>query len=238
MDHAYELLGPIQKPYSYQLVSESDLATLGCAAGNRWGSSAGDFVAELDIEETLTQWSELMYQVRMPVHRGLVLLLDTSLSMKGEKLAFLAVTVAAVALSVPNETLAVLGFDSETHTIKPFCDPNGQVLDWISNVMRIPPGGFTHIERGLTAARKWIEDSPFPQARIILVSDGRYTEGKDPVRVAAGQSFIHAIKIGKEPQGRSVMRAIADQTGGHFHEVREMRDLPQVLLAAIRSWVR
>lgn len=144
-----------------------------------------------------------------------------------------------VALSVPRESLAVIGFDSEIHAIKNFNEhASAEVKDWVSRLLSIPPGGFTHIELGLRTAREWIEKSAYPQARVILVSDGRYTEGRDPVDVVKGQSFVHTIKVGKDPNGRKIMREIADHANGNFHEVREMSELPRVLLSAVRSWVR
>ena len=99
---ARESLGPVQRPYRYQTLTESE------AEARR----AEGAVMELDIEETLHQHfkgspitPEPVYQVRTEKNHGLVLLLDTSLSMKGEKLALLGVTVAAVLESIPSDAL-------------------------------------------------------------------------------------------------------------------------------------
>lgn len=236
MDRAHESLGPVQKPYHYELVSESELGSFPHAIQS----------ADLDIEETLHQnllslksavAVDPVYQVRIEKDHGLILLLDTSLSMKGEKLALLGVTVAAVAMSLPNDSFAILGFDSEIHTIKSFSE-HATPEECIERVLSIPPGGFTNIELGLKAAADAIRDSHYPQTRVILVSDGRYTEGKDPVGIASQFPFVYPIKIGKDPTGREVMRDIADTTMGRLSEVREMRDLPMMLLNMIRTWVR
>lgn len=167
----------------------------------------------------------------------MVLVLDTSLSMKGEKLALLGATVAAVALSVPSPALAILGFDSEIHSIKKF-DEEVSLYECVERVLSIPPGGFTNISKGLSIARDWIQSARFQQARVILISDGRYTEGVDPVEIAKLLPFVYPVKIGKEPFGRDVMRAVADTGLGTFMEVREMKDLPMQLLQAIRRWVK
>jgi len=228
MDRAHESLGPIQKPYRYEHVSESELASFPHAIQS----------AELEIEETLGRIPlDPVYQVRLEKDHGLVLVLDTSLSMKGEKLALLGVTVAAIAMSLPPETFAILGFDSEIHAVKPFSDP-ARPEECVERVLSIPPGGFTNIQRGLQFAKQWIQESRYPQSRVILVSDGRYTEGADPTVIAREFPFIYPVKIGKDPTGREVMREIADGGLGSFTEVREMKDLPRMLLNLIRAWVR
>lgn len=230
MNRARELLGPVQRPFRMLQVSHEDLH-----------SSPGDYHSpELDLEETLLQSAHdrtPVYQVKMERDHGLVLVLDTSLSMKGEKLALLGATVAAVAMSVSGKSLSILGFDSEIHEIKKF-DEEVPIETLVERVLSIPPGGFTNISKGLTIAREWIQSARFKQARVILISDGRYTEGIDPVEIAKLLPFVYPVKIGKEPFGREVMRSIADTGLGTFMEVREMKDLPLQLLKAIRRWVK
>lgn len=227
LDRARQSLGPIQKPYQYQFATTEEIA-----------SSGGQMQSpELDIEETLLHRDEPVFQVKMERDHGLVIVLDTSLSMKGEKLALLGATVAAVAMSVPSPALAILGFDSSIHEIKKF-DESVSVEQCVERVLSIPPGGFTNIAKGLSHARDWIQGSRYRQARVILISDGRYTEGVDPVRISKLLPFVYPVKIGKEPLGRDVMRAIADTGMGTFMEVREMKELPIQLLKAIRRWVK
>ena len=117
-----------------------------------------------------------VYQVRIEKDHGLILVLDTSLSMKGEKLALLAATVAGVSMSLPIHAFAILGFDSEIHAIKTFGDA-ATTEECIERVLSIPPGGFTNIELGLKTAQAWMQASHYPQARVILISDGRYHRG-------------------------------------------------------------
>lgn len=232
IERAHESLGPIQKPYRYLNVTQEEIDLSGGAYHS----------PELDIEETLMNpkiggFQVPVFKVTAERDHGLVLVLDTSLSMKGEKLALLGATVAAVALSVPSQALAILGFDSEIHPIKKF-DEEVSLYECVERVLSIPPGGFTNISKGLTIAREWIQSARFQQARVILISDGRYTEGIDPVEIAKLLPFVYPVKIGKEPYGRDVMRTIADTGLGTFMEVREMKDLPMQLLQAIRRWVK
>ena len=231
MTRAKEMLGPVQKPYRYEHANEERLLDLAHQNPH----------AELDIEETLIQHSggklEPIYRVRLEKEHGLVLVLDTSLSMKGEQLALLGVTVAAVSFTLPPESFSVMGFDSEIHAIKRFEDRQ-TVEESVEKTLSIPPGGFTNLELALKNAQKWVSQSAYPRARVILVSDGRYTEGKSPIELAKKLPFIFSVKLGKNPSGRSVMKDIADTGLGRFTEVREMEDLPKVLLNAVRTWVR
>jgi len=227
IDRARQSLGPVQKPYRYESATHEEIASSGGVMQS----------PELDIEETLLHRDEPVFQVKLERDHGLVIVLDTSLSMKGEKLALLGATVAAVAMSVPSSALAILGFDSAIHEIKRF-DEKVSIEQSVERVLSIPPGGFTNISRGLSEAREWIQSSRFKQARVILISDGRYTEGVDPVKIARLLPFVYPVKIGKEQTGREVMRSIADTGMGTFMEVREMRELPMQLLQAIRRWVK
>ncbi len=234
IERARQSLGPVQKPYRYQCMNSLEVA----------GLSGRNVQVELDVEETLLEQigatgREALprYQVRMEKEHGLVLLLDTSLSMKGEKLALLGVTVAAVCESVPSEALCVLGFDSQIHVIKDF-EETVSLEDAVGRTLSIPPGGFTHIELGLREARKRIENSKHPRARVILVSDGRYTEGAHPLDEARKSGVVFPVKIGKDPGGRTVMKELGDSGIGRFSEVREMTELPRFLLRAVRDWVR
>lgn len=226
LNRAHASLGPIQKPYRYQSVGE-DQAQVYQAHGQ---------MLELDIEESLLA-QEVMFQARVEQNHGILLLLDTSLSMKGEKLALLGVTVAAVAQSVPKDSLCILGFDSEVHPIKEFTDILS-TEQLVERVLSIPPGGFTNIELGLTAALARVRDGNRPRSRVILVSDGRYTEGAHPIDTARQFHFIYPVKLGKDPGGTVVMRSIAQASSGRVSEVREMKDLPRFLLNAIRTWVK
>lgn len=226
LERARNLLGPVQKPYQYRVL-DSDSAR-DAEEGGAW--------IELDVEESLES-GEARFQVRSGKDHGILVLLDTSLSMKGEKLALLGVSVAALAMSIPADALCILGFDSEIHSIKEF----GEMIrpeTAIERTLSIPPGGFTNIELGLKAGEARVRSSRHPFSRVILISDGRYTEGGNPVKAARALPFIHPVKIGKDPGGRTVMREIADQSGGRFQEIREMQDLPGFLLRAIRMWVK
>jgi hypothetical protein len=83
-----------------------------------------------------------------------------------------------------------------------------------------------------------IQSSRFKHARVILISDGRYTEGRHPIEIGREIPFLNAVKIGKDPTGREIMKELGTQGLGQFTEVREMVDLPRVLLTGMRRWVR
>jgi Ca-activated chloride channel family protein len=225
LDRAREALGPVQKPYHYEMLSHDEL-----------GPDHAE--AELDVEATLEDAVRTpQYRIRREKDHGLVLVLDTSLSMKGEKLALLAVSVAAVAMSLPARSFAILGFDSEIHAIKEFAE-EVDAAECVRRVLSIPPGGFTNLELGLKTAIARIQSGHFPQARVILISDGRYTEGRHPGEISRTIPFLYAVKIGKDPTGRDIMKELAMSGLGSFTEVREMPNLPKVLLSGIRQWVR
>ena len=111
------------------------------------------------------------------------LLVDTSGSMGGARLAAAALTAAACAWRAPGEH-AVLAFARDVTVLRPMTSqrPGGEVVD---AVLRLRGHGVTSLATALGAAGSQLAASRAERRVVVLLSDCRATDEQDPVPVAA-----------------------------------------------------
>lgn len=184
-----------------------------------------------------SRFNALRIEARSPIDRGVVVGLDTSLSMQGEKLALLAVTAAALAMVVPSSSLAIFAFESRVHEIKGFADaaPPQEIVE---RLLRLPGGGLTNLERALKEARRLASGAPFADPRVLLISDGKYTEGCDPAALAHSFRSLNVLKPGRDRAGRGLLEDLCRPSGGTIFGARSMTELPRATYSAIRALMR
>lgn len=191
---------------------------------------------ELDVEETLERAAgkeaaepeDLVTSERRDKRADLALALDVSLSMAGENLALLAVSAAVVALRADPRDLAVVAFETHAEVLT----RRGEAVtpeDIVRRILDVPAGGFTNIEAGLEEARRSLAGSRNPRRAVILVSDGKSTEGGDPRDVAKRIPRLHVVHIGRDPHGRRLSRALAAAGNGAFEAAAGYRALPAAM---------
>lgn len=191
---------------------------------------------ELDVEETLERAAgkeaaepeDLVTAERRDKRADLALALDVSLSMAGENLALLAVSAAVVALRADPRDLAVVAFETHAELLT----RRGEAVtpeDIVRRILDVPAGGFTNIEAGLEEARRSLAGSRNPRRAVILVSDGKSTEGGDPRDVARRIPRLHVVHIGRDPHGRRLSRALAAAGNGAFEAAAGYRSLPAAM---------
>ena len=191
---------------------------------------------ELDVEETLERAAgkeaaepeDLVTAERRDKRADLALALDVSLSMAGENLALLAVSAAVVALRADPRDLAVVAFETHAELLT----RRGEAVspeDIVRRILDVPAGGFTNIEAGLEEARRSLAGSRNPRRAVILVSDGKSTEGGDPREIARRIPRLHVVHIGRDPHGRRLSRALAAAGNGAFEAAAGYRALPAAM---------
>lgn len=191
---------------------------------------------ELDVEETIERAvgksapepEDLAVTERRDKRADLALALDVSLSMAGENLALVAVAAAVLALRADPRDLAVVAFETTAETLT----HRGEAIspeDVVRRILDVPAGGFTNIEAGLLEARKNLSGSRSPRRAVILVSDGKSTEGGDPRDVARGLPRLHVVHIGRDVHGRRLSRALASLGKGAFEAAPAYRALPRAM---------
>jgi Mg-chelatase subunit ChlD len=209
--------------------------------------------AEFDIEETIENsplafanlgsyplteqdlWMEYNVSRKQPV----VLSIDTSLSMTGEKLALTAVALAVVLLQFPDDPVGIVAFENEAKIIKR-PDERLSVEQLIERFLDVPAQGYTHLEDGMKAAlrlsRSAARTSGLPST--VLLTDGKYTAGRDPAYLAPRFPHLVVLKMGKERASLELCRELASKGKGVLREVGELEALPTVMYGVVKDLLR
>lgn len=210
----------------------------------------GGYRGELDLLSTLneglgtpgglTEKSALRFEGREAKKSRVLLLMDASLSMNGEKIALLAVAVAVVGLCLPATDIGLISFSSRSKILKNF-GATVPLQDMVRAVLDMPAFGLTNLEAALRSASDVLESAHDPRINVILISDGKYTEGKDPSYLASRFRRLSALKVGRDIAGRALLQDLVrggGDGGGSLFEARRYVDLPQVLYKTLRHLLR
>ncbi|MBN1337486.1 MAG: VWA domain-containing protein [Deltaproteobacteria bacterium] len=196
---------------------------------------------ELDLEATTDRdppWSANRLQVRRtePRDAEVVLILDTSLSMTGEKIALVAVAAAILQLALGD--VAVVSFDTAAHVRVPVGRPV-PTHEGVRRVLGVPAQGYTNLEAGLARAADELARSRRRERVAFLFTDGLPNVGWDPLRPAGRFPRLHVIQVGPEhAQGTRTCRRLASAGRGRRFRARNWEDLPAVARDAVRFLFR
>lgn len=153
----------------------------------RW-HGAGD---DLDLDATLDVLAadpapadeDLVVRERRRTARTVVLAVDVSGSMTGERALTAAATVGALAGELGRHRLAVLAFWSDAAVL---VRPGDHVapLAVLDLLLHVPTRGLTNVTFALSTAARLIAEGPSRGARVLLLSDAVHNAGPDPRGVA------------------------------------------------------
>jgi Mg-chelatase subunit ChlD len=148
---------------------------------------------DIDLDATLERLAEnpvpeeddIVVRERVRTRRSVVLVVDVSGSMRGERVRTAAATVGALVGGLTGDDLAVIAFWSDAAIVAPLGPPpsTGRLLD---TLLRIPAQGLTNVGFPLDAAHRQLARVPARDARVLLLSDCVHNAGRDP-RFAAGR---------------------------------------------------
>jgi Mg-chelatase subunit ChlD len=135
---------------------------------------------------------DIIVRDRIRTRRSVVLAVDVSGSMRGERIRTAAATVGALAAELARDDLAVLAFWSDAALLVPLGRPApaARVLD---TLLRIPARGLTNISFPLQLAREQLAAVPARDARVLLLSDCVHNAGPDPRAAAARLSRLDVL---------------------------------------------
>ncbi|MGK5089498.1 vWA domain-containing protein [Bdellovibrionota bacterium FG-2] len=236
---AREILGSVVHPEEQRTELLSDLG----AHADR---------AEIDVEMTLEDSPEIAGKgipssdkiwMTYPVHRpqSVILCVDTSLSMTGEKLALTAVAVAVVLLQFPEDPIGVVAFENDAQILK---RPEERITieQLVERFLDVPAQGYTYLEEGMKCALGLIRGSASRTARrppsTVLLSDGKYTAGRDPAYLASRFPHLIVLKMGKERASYELCRELAQKGKGSLKEVPHLESLPEVMYGVVKDLLR
>jgi Mg-chelatase subunit ChlD len=199
---------------------------------------AGLFDAKLDYPLTEQDiWMSYTTHRRQPI----ILTVDTSLSMTGEKLALTAVALAVVLLEFPDDPIGIIAFENEAKVLKS-PDERVSLQLLIERFLDVPAQGYTHLEDGMKMALKLVSSAQAGgsgrPASTVLLTDGKYTAGRDPGYLASRFPHLVVLKMGKERSSFELCRDLAKRGRGALREVGELESLPTIMYGVVKDLLR
>src|SRR4051794_8159184 len=153
----------------------------------RYGSDDIDLDRTLEAltEHPVPDDTDIVVRERMRSQRAVVLVVDVSGSMRGEKVRVAAATVGALAAALADDELGIVAFwkDAVQVTSLGRREPASVILD---RLLRIPAKGLTNVHFALGAGLRELGRSRARRRRAILLSDAVHNAGPDP-RLVAGR---------------------------------------------------
>lgn len=163
--------------------------------------------------------------------RDLALLLDTSLSMGGEKLdrAFAALSAYLGRLQ-PADRFAVVLYGDQARPLRPALQPASAAA--VAEALRLVRGSYlaggTSLSAALEAGARLLPPAPGRERALLLIGDGHASRGELSRKALAARAAamggagapIFCLAIGDDANVE-VLRALAAQSGGAFGWVRE-----------------
>ncbi|MGD9990278.1 vWA domain-containing protein [Pseudonocardia sp.] len=191
-----------------------------------------DRTVEVLAERPRPDDTEIVVRERVQARRAVVLVVDVSGSMRGEKARIAAATIAALSADLTgagaDDQIALVAFWSDAALLKPFDArlPVGRIVD---RLLRIPARGLTNVSFGLEVARSELARSPLRRRSIVLLSDAVHNAGPDPRITAARCGELH-VMLETDGEHDAPLAADLARTGrGRLAHVATHRDVAPAL---------
>ncbi len=195
---------------------------------------------EIDLDRTLEVLTERPVPedtdiiVRESVRRSIdvVLMVDVSGSMRGEKVRVAAATVAAMsaAMSGPGagHRLALIGFWSDAALLEPLTGNTSPIV-LLDRLLRIPARGLTNVHFALSVGDSVLKASSARRQVGVLLTDAVHNAGPDPRLLARRFRELHVLLQTDGEHDRDLGKDIARLGKGLTAPIRTHRDVAPAL---------
>ncbi|WP_293770128.1 vWA domain-containing protein [Sporichthya sp.] len=195
---------------------------------------------EIDLDRTLEVLTERPVPedtdiiVRESVRRSIdvVLMVDVSGSMRGEKVRVAAATVAAMsaAMSGPGagHRLALIGFWSDAALLEPLSGNTSPIV-LLDRLLRIPARGLTNVHFALSVGDSVLKASSARRQVGVLLTDAVHNAGPDPRLLARRFRELHVLLQTDGEHDRDLGKDIARLGKGMTAQIKTHRDVAPAL---------
>ncbi|HEY0933848.1 MAG TPA: vWA domain-containing protein [Trebonia sp.] len=187
-----------------------------------------DRTLEMLTERPVPEDEDIIVRERVTTTRSVVLLVDLSGSMRGERARTAAAAVGALAAELAKDNLAVIAFWSDAAVLSRL----GQHVAperLVESMLRIPARGLTNLAFPLQVARRELARVPARDARVLLLSDCVHNAGPDPRPFAARLPRLDILLDTTGEQDPDLARDLARLGRGRLRQVRGYRDVAPAL---------
>ena len=187
-----------------------------------------DRTIEVLTERPLPEDTDIVVRERMRSRRAVVLVVDVSGSMRGEKVKMAAATVAALSADLVDDQLALVAFWSDAALLKPLeaAVPGARLLD---QLLRIPARGLTNVHFALSVAHAELARSAARRRSAVLLTDAVHNAGPDPRLLARRFPELHVLLQTDGEHDLPLGADLARLGHGRFAPVATHRDVAPAL---------
>jgi Mg-chelatase subunit ChlD len=187
-----------------------------------------DRTIEVLTERPVPDDTDIIVRERMRSRRAVVVIVDVSGSMRGEKVRMAAATVAALSADLVDDQLAVVAFwsDAALLTSLEAHVPAARLLD---RLLRIPARGLTNVHFALTVAHAELARSAARRRSAVLLTDAVHNAGPDPRTVATLFPELHVLLQTDGEHDAPLGGDLARLGHGRFAPIATHRDVAPAL---------
>ncbi|MGQ9787893.1 MAG: vWA domain-containing protein [Candidatus Hadarchaeaceae archaeon] len=203
----------------------------------RFGADEVDLetTCERIIGKTEYRAEDIVVETRERQKLACVLMVDTSLSMAGEKLAVAAVVASMLAIELREDNYAVVTFNSQARAVKDM-GQRKDIRQVILDLLEISAFSYTNMEEGLRAGLNQLERAAAGDRLGIIITDGKCSEGFHPERVAAGYPKLCVIMVESPHSDAGTCARLAELGRGRVYRVREYSQIPGAIRKLLREF--
>jgi len=198
---------------------------------------------ELDLDLTLEEnpeffksgylkgvWLKTFSQKKFRI----TVIIDMSLSMSGKKIYQTAVALTILSLHFPESEISIVGFQNQAFIIKEFFEKIS-IDKMLLKFLGSPSDGFTNIEEGLKLALRINQSKGNLKKVSVMMTDGKYTEGKNPIYLAKKFRKLHVIQMGYDSDHRKICYHLSRMGNGNLYKSLEVNHLPEVMYRFVKD---
>jgi len=191
---------------------------------------------DLDLDRTIGELAEtpavsasqLWVHDRVPRRRGVVLLLDVSGSMRGDRAIESATAAAAAALAAAQDELAVVAFGTSAEVLKR-SEETLPAPELARRVLSLRPHGLTDLSTGLDAGLGLLATMQSPIKIAVVMTDGVQNQGADARLAAARYRQLNVLATTESPWRLRHCEALAAAGRGRCLPYERLDRLPAAI---------
>lgn len=188
-----------------------------------------DLTIEMLAERPVPEDEDILVRERVRTQRSVVLLVDVSGSMRGERIKNAAATVGAVSAELAHDALGVIAFWSDAALLLRLGDPV-EPMSLLDAILRIPARGLTNVAFPLELAAAQLARMPARDARVVLLSDCVHNAGPDPRPLAARLPRLDVLLDATGEKDVELGRELAARGRGQCRIIHGYRDIAPAIL--------
>jgi Mg-chelatase subunit ChlD len=194
---------------------------------------------DVDLDRTIEVLAErpapddtgIIVWERAWTRRCVVLAVDVSGSMRGERARSAAATVGALAAVLRDDPLAVLAFWSDAAMVLRL-GARVEPLSLLDDLLAIPARGLTNVAFPLELARRELTAVSHRDQRVLLLTDAVHNAGPDPRTAAAALPRLDVLLDVTGEHDLALGQELAAAGHRHLYRIAGHRDVAPALVRA------